>query len=115
MTRKYVFAVAAALLTLNLAACSGAPDDPMPADNSAEMETPSAEDSATPTPEPATPQPEPTEAANASVADDTPAPPPPAPDAQMMDDASATGMTSRAARNDPSAEDTPAAEPTEKK
>lgn len=115
MTRKPILAITAALLALGLGACSRS-DEPAPMENASDEALPSNEDLAPPTPEPAPPQAEPTETANASVADETPPEAATAPDAQMMDDASASGMTARASRNDMTAsDDAGAAEQVERK
>ena len=115
MTRKHAFTTAAALVLLTLGACSGASDEPSPMDNTTDTAQSDNDDLATPTPEPAPPVAEPTETVNTSVADDTPPPAPAAPDEQMMDDASATGMTARTSRNEPSTDPTPSAAPVEDK
>ena len=95
-----LLAAAAALLALNLAACSDEPETPT-AENRAELNDEAVEE-ITPEPTPiATPTPivEPTTDANASV--DLEPEPVTAPDEQMLDDASATGMTARAVRDQP--------------
>lgn len=99
MTRKTTFALTAALLALGLGACSRS-EEPAPMENMSEDSPMANEDLAPPIAEPAPPVAEPTETANATVADDTPPAAAPAPDEQMMDDASASGMTARATRND---------------
>jgi hypothetical protein len=115
MTRKPILALAAALMVVGVSGCSRS-DEPAPMENSTDEALPSNEDAAPPTPEPAPPQAEPTESANASAADDTPPEPAAEPDAQMMDDASASGMTARTSRNDTSgSDDAGTAEPVERK
>ena len=91
MNRKFAFAVAATLLTLNLGACSGGDDEAVYNDNGMDNADVATPEPATPTPEPAPPPVEPTETANTAMVDDTPPPVPTEPDQQMMDDASATG------------------------
>ena len=115
MNRKFAFAVAATLLTLNLGACSGGDDEAVYTDNGSDNAEIVAPEPATPTPEPAPPPVEPTETANTAMVDDTPPPVPTEPDQQMMDDASATGMTARASRDAPVADDTGPVEQVEKK
>jgi hypothetical protein len=108
-----LFATAAALLALNLGACSQEPETPA-AENRAELNDEAAEEAApAPTPLPApTPIAELSTDANASV--DLAPEPAAAPDEQMLDDASATGMTARAARDEP-ANDEPMAGEIEQK
>jgi hypothetical protein len=115
MTRKFAFAVAATLLTFNLGACSGGDDEAVYTDNGADNADIVVPEPAPPTPEPAPPPVEPTETANTAMVDDTPPPVPTEPDQQMMDDASATGMTARSVRKDAGADPTTAADPVEDK
>lgn len=90
---------AASLLVLGLSGCSRSEPEPAPTENYADA--PVEE----PTPEPTA------EAANiaepdTNMAEAEPAPPPPpepSVDQQMLDDASATGMTARAKRGDDAA------------
>jgi hypothetical protein len=99
-TTRPLLAAAAALLALNLGACSDEPETPQ-TENRADLNDETVDDVA-PEPTPiATPAPivEPTTDANASL-DLEPEPVTP-PDEQMLDDASATGMTARAARDQP--------------
>lgn len=112
MTRKLILATVAALVALPLGACSRSEPEQPVVDNVAE---PAPETPAPPPPAPA-PLPAPTEAEAApaqsdmNIADETPDAPPadiaPAPDEQMMDDASATGMTARASRGERAADNT---------
>lgn len=115
MTRKLALAVAASLLTISLGACSGRDDDVVYADNSSDATPASAEEVAPATPEPAPAPVATTETVNTAAVDDTPPPAPSAPDEQMMDDASATGMTARAHRNAPTTEASPASDTGEDK
>jgi len=113
MTRKFAFAVAATLLTFNLAACSGGDDEAVYTDNGSDNAEMVAPEPAPPTPEPAPPPVEPTETANTAMVDNTPPPVPTEPDQQMMDDASASGMTARSVRKGVGADQTTAADPVE--
>ncbi|WP_277969127.1 hypothetical protein [Sphingomonas echinoides] len=115
MNRKVAFAVAATLLTLTLGACSGSDDAPVYTDNATDNADLGTSETAMPTPEPSPVAVEPVETVNTAVVDDTPPPVPAEPDQQMMDDASATGMTSRSARKDLGSESPPAEDPTEGK
>lgn len=87
---KTILSLAAAALTL--AACSGSERDNPPADTNVEELAPTPPSVvAEPTPEPSpSPTPSPTETLPPEAAA--------APDEQMLDDASATGMTARANR-----------------
>lgn len=97
-TLKTVGLLGAGLLAL--AACSRSePEQPAPEDNVTLEATPGAE----PTPEAspsAAPVAEVAPIANAAIAD-VPPETPAAPDAQMIDDAEATGMTARVSRDAP--------------
>ena len=113
-TRTLILATAAALLTASLGACSRSePEAPAIENQPMEAaETPSPLSTATP--EESAPVPEAT-AAPTDINTSAEAPPPPeataAPDEQMMDDASATGMTARSSRGEhPSDEPTPGPE-----
>lgn len=92
MTKRWMFPL---LATAALAA-AGCSRDPEPSPEP----TPSISDTPTATP---TPSPEPSPIASpTAIANETVALPPeekPAPDEQMLDDASATGMTARSARD----------------
>jgi glucose/arabinose dehydrogenase len=109
MTRKLTLVATLALLTAATSACSKSEPEPAAVENE-EMTAP--EETPTPTSEPTeTPSPS---AVNTSSADmnasaEIPADVAPAPDEQMMDDASATGMTARASREEQSAGNTEAA------
>jgi hypothetical protein len=103
--------LATAVLLPALGGCSKSGPDAAPADNltaSAE-ETPMSAPKPTPEPSAAAVTP-PTDTNATAEADPEPATPP---DEQMLDDASATGMTARAARDEPS--DAPANEEVEQK
>ena len=107
MTRKLTFITATVLLAAGLGACSRSAPDPAPVENEPALATPEPEPSAAPAPTP----PAPIEAEDANTAVAIPPPTDPAADEQMMDDASATGMTARASRGDHSSEDRPAEDP----
>jgi hypothetical protein len=113
MTMKSTRALmlAAAVLLPVLGGCSKSEPDAAPAENltaSAE-ETPVAAPEPIPEPSAAAVAP-PTDTNATAEADPEPATPP---DEQMLDDASATGMTARASRDEPA--DTPANEEVEQK
>ncbi len=103
--------LATAVLLPMLGGCSKSEPDAAPVENLA----PSAEEAPSRAPEP-TPEPSaaavtpPTDINATADADPEPATPP---DEQMLDDASATGMTARATRDEPS--DAPANEEVEQK
>lgn len=108
MTRTLLLATTGALLALNLGACSRSEPEPRPVDEAPteRVETPR---SAEPTVEPPTfPSGDATESRNAAAQDNVATEmlpePAPLPDEQMMDDASATGMTARASREELSSE-----------
>ncbi|MEG3086653.1 hypothetical protein [Sphingomonas sp. PB4P5] len=88
---------AAALLALNLAACSKEPEAPSENLSLSEDDRPVVEAAPEPTPI-ASPAPveEPTDTNAAAALEPEPVTPP---DEQMLDDASATGMTARATRD----------------
>ena len=105
--------IAAALLALTLTACSRDEPERPPTNTVEEM------DEAIPEPSPLpSAQPSRIAAPDASIQsnaiDELADTPPPEPDAQMMDDAAATGMTARTSRDEPMAQDSPA-EPVEQK
>ena len=112
--RKLILATAAALLASGLGACSrSGNDEPAAVDNQA-MEAPETSDTpapvATETPDQPSVAPAQTAPETSDVNTSAEAPPEaaPAPDAQMMDNASATGMTSRATRGEQTSNDTDA-------
>lgn len=99
--RKAMAAGGAVLLLGAIAGCSGSDPEPAPIENSAfdEEAPPPAEPAAEPSFEPA-----PVVADNSAAvapAEELPPPPPIEPDQQVLDDASATGMTSRTTRDQP--------------
>ncbi len=97
--------VAASLLALGLPGCSRSEPEPAPTENN--VDEPVAE----PTPEPTEPVANIAEP-DTNMAEAEPAPPPPperSVDQQMLDDASATGMTARAKRGDDAAPPLPEA------
>lgn len=102
MTHKSI-AIAAGLLALCLGACSRSSDEPAaaPIDNGA------GEAAAVPDAPPvaAPPPAAPTPAADGNLAAAEPPAPIEDPDEQMLDDASATGMTARASRGEVPAND----------
>jgi hypothetical protein len=112
MTARKTLTIAAALLTLGLGACSRSNDEARPVEENDMQAIELPEPVPSETPEP-TPTPSPTPATN--LADAAPPPVAPAPDEQMLDDASATGMTARVARGEASATDTAPAEQVERK
>ncbi len=96
--RTMMLAGGALLLATGLGACSDPEPESAPIENSAfdeEAPPPSPE----PTFEPA-PPPVVENLSAVAPADDLPPPPPIAPDEQVLDDASATGMTSRSTRGE---------------
>ena len=111
MTRKLTLAATLALLTAATSACSKSEPEPAPVEN--EGMTAPAEPSPTPASMP-TELPSPsslnTSSADLNATAELPADVAPAPDEQMMDDASATGMTARASREEQSAGNTEAGE-----
>lgn len=114
MTARKTLTIAAALLTLGLGACSRSNDEPRPVEENDMQAIDLSEPVPGETPEPSpTPTPSPTPETN--LADAAPPPVPPAPDEQMLDDASATGMTARVARDETPAADTAPAEQVERK
>ncbi len=110
--KTIAFATSALFVLSVLAGCSRSePDQPPPVDNAVTEEAPVREEPPAPAPEPAPVEPAPAPVSNVV------APPPAAeiaPDAQMLDDADATGMTARANRDAP-ATDVPQANETEEK
>lgn len=95
--------IAVALAGIGVAGCSRSEPEPPVEGNMTIQELES-----TPEPSP-TPEATPVEEPVAAPVNDTAALPPPeedAPDEQMLDDASATGMTARAERDQPDAEPT---------
>ena len=105
--------LAAALLALTLAACSRDEPERPPTNTVEEMGDPTPEPSPTPSAEP-TRIAAPDASVQSNAIDELADTPPPEPDAQMMDDAAATGMTARASRDEPASQDAPAA-PVEQK
>jgi hypothetical protein len=112
MIRNAPLALAAMLLTIGLGACSSSSEEPAPAETNQVESADEREPAATPSPEPS---PTPSATSDTNLTAEAPPEVAPRPDEQMLDDASATGMTARASREDASpTEDTPV-EQTEKK
>lgn len=103
--RRLTPLIMAGLLVVGATACSREPELP-PLGNAADE--PAPHDTATPDAAPPTPMATPTTETMANAT--APAAAPVAPDEQMLDDATATGMTSRSSRGDDSG-DTPAPAP----
>ena len=118
--RTFALTATAALLACGLSACSGSSNEPAPVDN--QFTDQGDMQPATNMSAPMSEEPMPMPADNASASDVTanasaevlPPPPAPAPDQQMLDDASATGMTARASRGGDAASNG-AADPVESK
>lgn len=109
MTYKFSLALTALLLITGLGACSQSTEAPTHDDNYFGTRT-EPTDEVTPTaPETRAPKPEPTPAADTNMTAALPEKAPAqAPDEQLMDDASATGMTARAPRSDQTNQAAPA-------
>lgn len=105
-TRLLLLGTAAALLALNLGACSRDEPDATPTDNIAIDKEPDPAAEATSTPPALPTRAEPTTADVNASAEMEPEPAT-APDEQMLDDASATGMTARAARDEQAVDPAP--------
>lgn len=103
----------AALLVATLGACSRDEPERPPTNTVEEMGEPTPEPSPSPSAVP-TRIAAPDAAVQSNAIDELADTPPPEPDAQMMDDAAATGMTARAARDEPTPQEAPA-EPVEQK
>lgn len=93
-TRLRSLLLAGALVLPTLAGCSRKEPDAPVAEGEANEEAPA------PVAAPVLPEPEPAPAPTAAPVDNTPAEAAVAPDEQMMDDATATGMTARAERGE---------------
>lgn len=116
MNRKTILTIAAALLTVTTTACSRSSDDDVaPVENYTGVTDLPAEQPTEAVSEASAPEPAPANMADANMMADVPPEAAPAPDEQMMDDASATGMTARASRDAPVADDTGPVEQVEKK
>jgi len=116
--RTIALTTTAALLACGLSACSGSSNEPAPVDNqfTDQGDMQPATNMSAPVPEEAAPIPAENAGsvdANAS-AEALPPPPAPGPDEQMLDDASATGMTARSSRGGDAASNS-AADPVESK
>lgn len=112
MIRKAPLALAAMLLTVGLGACSSSSEEPAPTETNQVEALDPREPAATPSPEPS---PTPSATPDTNLTAEAPPEAAPRPDEQMLDDASATGMTARASREEaPATEDTPV-EQTEQK
>lgn len=113
MTYKFPRALTALLLIAGLGACSQPTEAPTHDDNYFDTRSQPSDDATPMAPETPAPDPEPSPTADtnttAALPEKAPAPAPaPAPDAQLMDDASATGMTARTTRGDQSNQAAPA-------
>ncbi len=113
MIRRSTIAIAAAMLVLAVGACSNN-DDPAPEENLAETVPPLDQRPET-VPDAPVVQATPAAAVEANMMAEAPPEVAPAPDERMMDDASATGMTARANRSDPKADEPRADEQIEPK
>ena len=112
MTARTTLAITAVLLTIGLGGCSRSGEAPAP------VEENRMEPIKMPEPPPVdTPEPLPTPSATPETNLAAKAPPAiaPGPDEQMLDDASATGMTARASRDEVPAVDTAPVEQIERK
>ena len=105
MTARTTLAIAAALLTIGLGGCSRSSEEPAPVEQNLVAPVEMAEPAPVDTPEPL---PTPSATPEMNLAAEVPPPIAPGPDEQMLDDASATGMTARASREEaPATEETP--------
>ncbi|WP_140847778.1 hypothetical protein [Sphingomonas glacialis] len=109
MTYKFPLAFTALLLIAGLGACSQSSEAPSHGDNYFDTRTEPTDEVTPVAPETRAPDPEPTPTADtnttAAVPEKAPAA---APDEQLMDDASATGMTARTTRGDQTNQAAPA-------
>lgn len=105
--------LATALLALTLTACSHDEPERPPTNTVEEMGDPSPEPSPLPSAEPSRIA-APDASIQSNAIEELADAPPPEPDAQMMDDAAATGMTARASRDEPNPQQSPV-EPVEQK
>ncbi|MGY4395785.1 hypothetical protein ACVWZA_000946 [Sphingomonas sp. UYAg733] len=102
---RLLITVTAALLVMGLAACSKSAPEAPPVEN---IDTPAMNEPA-PIPSDVPPLNETTSTVDRNATAEVPAAEPATPpDEQMMDDASATGMTSRSARGEQAADPAPA-------
>lgn len=109
MTYKFPLALTALLLIAGLGACSPSSEAPTHDDNYADTRVEPTDDVTPMAPETSAPDPEPTPTADTNTTAALPEKaPPPAPDEQLMDDASATGMTARSTRGDQTNQPAPA-------
>jgi hypothetical protein len=104
--RAMLIAGSALMLAGGLSACSSPEPEAPPIDNSAFDET-AAPPEATEVETNYESAPVTENLSAVAPVEELPPPPPIAHDQQVLDDASATGMTSRSTRNDPAAEDAP--------
>jgi hypothetical protein len=115
MIYKFPRAFTATLLIASLGACSQSREAPVHGDNYTDTRTQPTDDD-TPTAPPtqvAEPTPTATADSNMTAAALPERAPPPAPDAQLMDDASTTGMTAHTSRSDQTDNQAAPAEPVE--
>ncbi|MBJ6123377.1 hypothetical protein [Sphingomonas mollis] len=114
MNHKTTLTIAAALLVVTTTACSRSSDDDVaPVENYSGVTDLPAEQPTAVVSE--APEPAPANTADTNMMAEVPPEAAPAPDEQMMDDASATGMTARASRDAPVADDAGPVEQVEKK
>lgn len=101
MNYKFPLALTALLLIAGLGACSQEAEVPARGDNYVDNPTEPATEPTPTAPKPQPPEPDPTPSAASNMTAALPdKAPPPAPDEQLLDDASATGMTARTTRGD---------------
>lgn len=112
MTYKFSLALTASLVIASLGACSRSTEAPMPSGNTSDARPEPNDDATATVRDTRPPDPEPTAAADtnmtAAVSEKAPVP---TPDEQLMDDASATGMTARSTRDDQARQIAPAERP----
>lgn len=117
MTYKLPLAAAAMLLTASLGACSPSAEAPTHGENYTDTRAEPTDEPMPTAPPTAIPDVAPTRTAdsNMTAAALPESAPSAAPDEQLMDDASATGMTARTSRAEPTTSATSPAEPVEQK
>lgn len=113
MTNRFPRAFAPLLLMAGLGACSQSSEAPTRDDNAPELRAEPTDAAPMTAPETRAPDPAPTPLPTADTTTNVAAAlperaPPPAPDEQLLDDASATGMTARTTRGDQTNQAAPA-------